>query len=438
MSQTTTTRFNHSEIERALLYIHGFWSRLERFRPHDEGTLVGLPRPYIVPSARPGDGFTFDEIYYWDSYFIAQAFVGKSRHQLAQGMTDDLLYLMRRFDIIPNGGRSYFTSRSHPPLLTTLILQVYRDSGDRLWLDQAMNTAKEEYRRVWMGTSQPNWRQVHHGLSRYYDANMLHDLAEAESGWDMTSRFERRCLDYLPADLNALLYKYETDFEHVALLNHDAEEAAEWHRRAKERHATMTKYLWDEEQGFFFDFNYKSGQRGPVWSLAGYYAMWGGMASKLQAARMVKNLPKFEFSGGLAATAAYPRTTSEMPEQWAYPNGWAPLQMIVVEGLERYGYRQEARQIARKWLQTNLKTFADYGEFYEKYNVLDPSKPAVEGVYPSQRGFGWTNAVFVRFCQLYLDPLEMPTIAAAGSPAKEPQRRGLRERLLTQPFFNRV
>ena len=182
MTQATKTTFQHGEIEQALIYIHDYWSRLERFRPHDEGTLVGLPRPYIVPSARRGDGFTFEEIYYWDSYFIAQAFVGTPKSHLVKDIADDLLYLMRRFNIIPNGGRSYHTSRSHPPFLTTLILQVFEQSGDRDWLDAAMTTAKEEYRRVWMGTIQPNWRQVYQGLSRYYDANIIHDLAECESG----------------------------------------------------------------------------------------------------------------------------------------------------------------------------------------------------------------------------------------------------------------
>ena len=62
----------------------------------------------------------------------------------------------------------------------------------------------------------PNARRVHKDLSRYYDINMLHDLAEAESGWDMTPRFNHKALNYLPVDLNALLYKYEVDFARAA------------------------------------------------------------------------------------------------------------------------------------------------------------------------------------------------------------------------------
>ena len=437
MAESAKTTFNHSEIERALIYIHDYWSRLERFRPHDEGTLVGLPRPYIVPSSKRGEGFSFEEIYYWDSYFIAQAFIGTPKHHLVKDMADDLLYLMRRFEIIPNGGRSYLTSRSHPPLLTSLILQVYEQTKDRTWLDEAITTAQEEYRRVWMGTAQPNWRQVYRGLSRYYDANMIHDLAECESGWDMTSRFQHRCLNYIPVDLNSLLYKYEIDFEHIALLNFDADEAKEWHERAATRRNTMTDHLWDDKKGFFFDFDYTKDERGAVWSLAGFYPMWVGLATKQQAARMVANLDKFDLAGGLTTTAAYPRSHSNMPEQWAYPNGWAPLQMIVVEGLERYGYHKQAKAIARRWLRTNLVTFDTYGEFYEKYNVVHPEEPAAEGVYPSQRGFGWTNAVFVRFCNLYLEPIEQPTLAAASHPAEVPQRKALRKRLLTPNFFGR-
>jgi alpha,alpha-trehalase len=88
-----------------------------------------------------------------------------------------------------------------------------------------------------------------------------------------------------------------------------------------------------------------------------------------------------------------------MPTQWAHPNGWAPLQFIVIKGLQRYGYNAEAERIARKWLKTNLDWFNQNNVFLEKYNVVQPDKPPMKGVYPSQTGFGWTNAVFERLCQ---------------------------------------
>jgi len=134
--------------------------------------------------------------------------------------------------------------------------------------------------------------------------------------------------------------------------------------------------------------------------------MWAGMVTKHQAKQLVKSLRKFEHKGGLATTDGQALTQlvpGTTPVQWAYPNGWAPLHFIVVEGLKRYGYHEDAERIARKWLKTNLDWFNEHNEFIEKYNVVSPTKPPVEGVYPSQTGFGWTNAVFERFCQDYLD-----------------------------------
>ena len=89
--------------------------------------------------------------------------------------------------------------------------------------------------------------------------------------------------------------------------------------------------------------------------------------------------------------------------QWAYPNGWAPLHFIVVQGLRRYGYEAEARRIAFRWLKTNNDWFMKHGVFLEKYNVVEPDKPPMKGLYPSLPGFGWTNAVFEKFCQEFID-----------------------------------
>lgn len=92
-----------------------------------------------------------------------------------------------------------------------------------------------------------------------------------------------------------------------------------------------------------------------------------------------------------------------MPTQWAYPNGWAPLELIVIRALERYGYHQDAERVAIKWLKNNTNWFIEHGVFLEKYNVVNPSKPPVKGVYPSQTGFGWTNSVYEYLCKQYVD-----------------------------------
>ena len=395
------------DVQAARDYIAAYWKKLERFHPKDDGVLIGVPKPYIVPSYAEGHEFDYEELYYWDSYFMVQGLMDEAHKDLVMGILEDLVYIFKRFKIIPNGSRLYYVSRTQPPFLTSFIMDVYNAYRlDKKWLKSMIDVAKDEYETVWMGTRKPNARQVYMGLSRYYDFNYLNDLAEAESGWDMTPRFNRKCMDYLPPDLNALLYKYEMDFARAARIFDDKREAAHWEQTARERKRTMDGLMWDRLRGLFYDYNYVKRKRGNISSLASYYSLWAGLASEDQARAQVKALKRFEQKGGLATTDALPLgqyVLGSMPTQWAYPNGWAPLQFLAVQGLERYGYHEDARRIAMKWLKNNLNWFNEHGVFLEKYNVVSPDKPPAKGLYPSQTGFGWTNAVFERFCRDYVD-----------------------------------
>lgn len=395
------------EVAQAREYIHEYWPKLLRSNPKDNGSLIGVPKPYLVPSYAEGHEFDYNELYYWDSYFMVQGLLDAEHKDLVMGILEDLVYLFKRFKIIPNGSQLYYVSRTQPPFLTSFIFDIYTvyNPGDK-WLKEMIDVAKDEYETVWMGTRKPNARQVYQGLSRYYDFNYLHDIAEAESGWDMTPRFSRKALNYLPVDLNALLYKYETDFARAARIFGDNAEAKKWDQAAAARKKTMKKLMWDSGRGLFYDFNYVRERRGNVSSLAAYYPLWAGMVDGRQAQELVKSLRRFEEKGGLATTDSLPLgqlVPGSMPTQWAYPNGWAPLQFLVIKGLQRYGYHEDARRIAMKWLRCNLDWFKHKHEFLEKYNVVNPDKPPAKGVYPSQTGFGWTNAVFERLCQEYID-----------------------------------
>lgn len=381
-------------IERALGYIEALWNELEREQPEDDGTLLGVPYPYFVPATQEKDGFVHSELYYWDTYFISLGLLSGKRWRQAFEQADNLLHLLRRFGMVPSGNRAYLTNRSQPPFLTSLLLELYERGGTREWLAPRMELAKLEYEQVWRGTLQPHRREVFEGLSRHYEVDMVQALAEAESGWDYTTRFYGRALDHIPVDLNALLYKYEVDFERSALIMGRLEEAKQWQQRARERRARVDEYLWNQSLGFYFDYDYQRGKQSRVWSLAGYYPLWAGMVSDDQAERLVENLQHFEVAGGLTATREYPHIRQHHPAQWLFPNGWAPLHWLVIQGCLEYGYETEALRLTRRWLHTNLRSFNRHGRLYEKYNVVDLDQPPKDGVYPNQTGFGWTNAVF--------------------------------------------
>lgn len=392
----------------ARTYIGKFWSQLKRTNTKSKDTLIGLPNAYLVPAYDADSTFTFDEMYYWDSYFMVQGMLADEKNKkLVMGILDNMFHLIDTYGMVPNGNKTFLLAHSQPPLLTSFIFDVYSAYGmDKRWLEQAIKYAKREYQTVWMGEKKPHEHQVHKGLSRYYDINVVHDLAEAESGWDMTSRFNRRCLDYLPIDLNAYLYKYEMDFAEAAKLLNTPAEVKKWQAAARRRKKVINELMWNGRRNSFFDYDYKKGARSQVSSLAAYTTLWAGLASKQQAKKLVKNLSRFEMKGGLATTedpALQLVVPSKVPLQWVYPNGWAPLHFFVVYGLQRYGYDKEAARIVQKWLKTNLDWFNSHKVFLEKYNVVDPTKEPVEGLYPSQTGFGWTNAIFERFCQDFIN-----------------------------------
>lgn len=400
---------SEQDVRKAREYIENYWQKLERFHPKDDETLLGLPNKYLVPAYEEGHEFDFNEMYYWDSYFMVQGMFDAEHQELVEGILENLISLQKRYKIIPNASRTYLMGRSQPPFLTSFIFEVYEAFGkDNNWLREHIAVAQEEYEVVWMGVSKPNARQVYQGLSRNYDINVLHDLAEAESGWDMTPRFGRKALNFLPLDLNALLYKYESDFARAARILDDDAQAKQWDKAAKNRRKNMDALMWSNARGFYYDYNYVKKKRGSVDSLAGFYPLWAGMVDEVKAKKLVKNLKHFEEKGGLATTDnnqfnQLVPMPGMMPTQWAYPNGWAPLQYVVIKGLQRYGYYDDAQRIAMKWLKTNLDWFNKHHVFLEKYNVVTPTKPPIKGLYPSQTGFGWTNAVFERLCREYVD-----------------------------------
>ena len=179
----------------------------------------------------------------------------------------------------------------------------------------------------------------------------------------------------------------------------NSKDAEHWLKKASNRAKTMNTYLWDEESGFFFDYDWRHDEKSNIYSLAGFLPLFVGMVSNDQAKKIVNNLEKFETQHGLATTP--PEFGDYQTKQWASPNGWAPLHYFVVEGLTRYGFDEDAQRVALKWLQTCLFWYQKTGRFYEKYNVVKRVNEVADGVYPAQVGFGWTNGVFQAFARDY-------------------------------------
>jgi alpha,alpha-trehalase len=126
--------------------------------------LLYLENKYVVPGGR------FNEMYGWDSYFIIRGLVRAGRLELARGMVDNFFFEVEHYGAMLNANRTYYLTRSQPPFLSSMFVDVYdalekSGHGDTAWLARAYADLEKDYEM---------WNRDPHlagdtGLSRYYD-----------------------------------------------------------------------------------------------------------------------------------------------------------------------------------------------------------------------------------------------------------------------------
>jgi alpha,alpha-trehalase len=132
--------------------------------------LLYLPNRYVVPGGR------FNEMFGWDSYFIILGLLRDGRVDLAHGMVENFFYEIENYGAVLNANRTYFLTRSQPPLLSSMIRAVYdaeiaRDPSaanlarQKHWLARAYAYARRDH-DFWLSTIH---RAGQTGLARYFD-----------------------------------------------------------------------------------------------------------------------------------------------------------------------------------------------------------------------------------------------------------------------------
>lgn len=132
-----------------------------KIQPHG---LLYLEHKYVVPGGR------FNEMYGWDSYFIIRGLLREGRVELARGMVDNFFFEIEHYGAMLNANRTYYLTRSQPPFLSSMFVDVYdamQKGGhtDTPWLGKAYADLEKDYA---MWTHEPHLAGQT-GLSRYYD-----------------------------------------------------------------------------------------------------------------------------------------------------------------------------------------------------------------------------------------------------------------------------
>lgn len=424
-------------------HIDRLWDWLTRAadsKPDEYDSRVPLPHRYVVPGGR------FREIFYWDTYFtmLGLAESGKTdpgHIDLIRGMVENFAHLIDKFGFIPNGNRTYFLSRSQPPffgLMVNLLADSHGTSPEKssvlvdylpqlqrefkFWHKGANELTSEnrfvqrmvqlpaggQLNRYWDDTPTPRpeaYRQEielteeTHSLGISPETLYTNIRAACESGWDFSSRWFSdqqtmatiHTIDIVPVDLNCLLYQLETTLRDASAQAGMSKEANWYSALATVRAQQIQTTFWNDETGFFHDFDAVANQQTPMLTLAGVFPLFVNLATPRQAARIHERL-KADF----LQPGGWVTTLQQSSQQWDWPNGWAPLQWIVYQGLTNYGFTETACLGRDRWLALNDNVFKATGKMMEKYNVVDASLTTGGGEYANQDGFGWTNGVYVR------------------------------------------
>ena len=418
--------------------------------------LLYLPNRYVVPGGR------FNEMYGWDSYFIVLGLVQDGRVALARGMVENFFFEIEHYGALLNANRTYYLTRSQPPLLAEMVAEVYEAwaksdaAAAKAWLAKAVPVLERDH-ALW--TSEAH-RAGTTGLSRYFD---LGEGPVLEMADDST---------YYPDAIKWMLEHKDSTY----LVKENASDAESCTRALTSVcvHATFGGkrlsrdfYRGDRamrESGFdtSFRFGAFSGSThhfAPVClnsllyryetRLAEFSALLGAPGKNWIARAAARKdamnqylwdaatgrFADYDFvakkrSGYVYATDFYPlwaglstvaqsaKIEQELPKlemehglamsaektgmQWDAPYGWAPEQWFGVEGLERAGFHADAVRLAAKFCRTVEANFTRDGTIREKFDAVTGTTDILltAGYKSNAVGFGWTNGVYVRLVGL--------------------------------------
>lgn len=394
-------------------YIQEGWRKSLQYALEDSSYSIKLPRPYVPPCYEGA----FKTLIYWDAYFTNRGLIQDGLLNHAIDNVTNFFHSIDLLGFVPNGLAVPFFNRSQPPLLTLCVWDIYSQTKDKNWLMMSLPYLEKEY-FYWMEN-----RMTSIGLNRYgnsasrqelidfykYVEDRLklpkgaenpeligsHYLSEAESGWDFTPRFEHTIEHYCPVDLNSILHFNERILSEAFELVGAIGKSTYFKHKAEERLILIQKYLLNPE-GIYTDFNYKTLEHSKVITAASFVPYFTKTA--LDLSDRSKNVLMDKLSGPYGLYTVEKMQQSSI-FQWDYPNMWPPLVYFAVQGLLNYGYQDEAKKIAKKYIDTVARVYTKTNTLWEKYDA-NTGNVTEFNEYEITKMLGWTAGVFIEMDEL--------------------------------------
>lgn len=321
-----------------------------------------IPCTWTTPDRVP-----HKRMWLWDSVFHAIGFLEYNK-ELAKDAVWAVLSQQWEDGFIPLMiGPVDFSDVTQPPLLGWGVWEIYKATGDKEFLKKCAPRIKGYLQwdidnRDANGNKLLEWK-----ISEYEECR------SGESGMDNSPRFDLAVTmdavdfsSYLMHDALMLSYIYD------AL--GDKEESDHWKRVSDGIKDAVNKLLWCEKDGMYYDRD-MNGNFNYVPNVASFIPLFAGVPTAEQAKRMVQNLtdPK-SFWTALPVPTIPKNHPAHCRDMWR-GNVWINFNYMIIVGLEKYGYRDIAKELRDKTLYAVNKWYKKYGCIYEFFNCDNEIAP---------------------------------------------------------------
>lgn len=261
----------------------------------------------------------------------------KGDQPTATAVLENWLSLGERYGCLPGSNEFHELGRAGMPRLSPLLLEEMKINPDPDLPARAYKVLADDHKLSW---SDHYFKLTPNGLNRFCDVDYSHDASLVESGGECNRcRFQGDPAQYNPVDLNAHLWRTETDLASLAQGLGKKEEAGQWQARAAQRKATMLEQMWDSQEQRFYDL--KGGQRSECPSLAQFALLSSGLLDPVQDADKVAALGA-DLKNFLQPDRILPVWDLQSKQEAS------PSQVLdVVDGLKKYGFQEQSEQLQR-------------------------------------------------------------------------------------------
>lgn len=369
---------------------------------------IKLPFPYSSPCV---EGL-FDDLYYWDTYFINKGLLLDREYEQAKNNILDIAFLIEKYGFMPNCNREDMLTRSQPPFFSKMVEEYFDATNDIALIKSVFPQMKREY--DWWNLNRSikvegvnMFFYSSNGSDEFYNyfyneykervKEVVHidksrveiaknAVAECESGWDFSPRFNQEELSYFPIDLNSLMYKNELILDRFFAKLYKDNYDDRYLNNSKKRKEYISKHFIKD--GIFYDYNYKNNTLSDVVSCASFFPYGFSLCENLDGFKKVYTKLNKEY--GIATT----EKSTSINYQWAFPNLWSPLVVVAFMGAINLNENSIAKEIASKYVNMIDNEFERTGALWEKYDALT-GKKSINHEYAETEMLGWTAGAYV-------------------------------------------